>query len=177
MEEHCDRPANLKLCMDITITQAQGDDWQIASGLLLDVVRWLQSKNEPLWTEKQVSVEGLQASYQLDDMFLAYHQKIPIGVMFVQTHDPFFWPEVDANSSLFIHKLAVSRNYKGQQVAAQMLKYIIHHGKQLGRQWLRLDCDGGRPKLKAFYKSQGFTFVDQKLIGQFDTARYEMPLV
>ena len=56
------------------ITVAPAFDWGTASEILRDVVKWLNQRGEPLWTEEQVSVEGLKSSYRLEESLIA-HQK------------------------------------------------------------------------------------------------------
>ncbi len=160
--------------MEITVTPAF--DWGIASEILMDVVEWLKAKGEPLWSEKQVSVEGLTASYQIEESFIAYHDNKPIGCMFLLESDPYFWPEVQDDSSLFLHKLAVLRQFKGKGVAQEMLLWASEYAQRRGKSWLRLDCDGSRPKLRQIYEAFGFSFVDRGPLGEFDVARYEMSI-
>ena len=160
--------------MEITVTPAF--DWGTASEILMDVVEWLNAKGEPLWTKEQVSVEGLKSSYQIEESFIAFHDNKPIGCRFLLESDPFFWPEVQDDSSIFLHKLAVLWKFKGKGVAQEMLLWASEYAKRRGKSWLRLDCDGGRPKLRQVYESFGFSFVDRGPVGEFDVARYEMSI-
>ena len=158
----------------VEITVAPAFDWATASEIVMDVVEWLKAKGEPLWTEEQASVEGLKASYKLEESFIAYHDNRPIACMFLQESDPLFWPEIQEGSSLFVHKLSVLREFKGKGVAQEMLQWASEYAQRQGKSWLRLDCDGGRQKLRQVYEAFGFSFVDRGPLGEFDVARYEM---
>ena len=94
--------------------------------------------------------------------------------MFLLESDPYFWPEIEDDSSLFLHKLAVLRELKGKGIGNQMLDWASQYAKRQGKSWLRLDCDGGRPKLTQIYESFGFSLVDRKPLDEFDSARYEI---
>ena len=158
--------------LEITVTPAF--DWGTSSEILLDALEWLKAKGEPLWTEKEVSVEDLKSSYKIEESFIAYHDNRPIACMFLQESDPLFWPEIQDSSSLFVHKLSVLREFKGKGVTQEMLQWASKYAQRQGKSWLRLDCDGGRPKLRQVYESLGFSFVDRGPVGEFDVARYEM---
>ena len=147
---------------EMEITVAPAFDWGTASEILMDVVKWLNEKGEPLWTEEQVSVEGLKSSHRIKESFMAQQKNKPIGCMFL------------LDSSLFLHKLAVLREFKGKEIGNQMLEWASRYAKRQGKSWLRLDCDGGRPKLRQIYESFGFSLVDRKPLDEFDSARYEI---
>ncbi len=159
---------------EMEITVAPAFDWDTASEILMDVVKWLNQMGEPLWTEEQVSVEGLKSSYRIEESLIAQQKNRPIGCMFLLESDPYFWPEIEDGSSLFLHKLAVLREFKGKGIGNQMLEWASQYAKRRGKSWLRLDCHGGRPKLRKLYESCGFSLVDRKPLGEFDSARYEI---
>ncbi len=141
----------------------------------MDVMKWFDAKGEPHWTEEQISVEGLKASYKLEESFIAHYKSTPIGCMFLQELDSYFWPEIQDDSSLFLHKLAVLRKFKGRGVAHRMMHWAADYAQRQGKSWVRLDCHGGKPKLRQVYESFGFSMVDRGPIGDFeDVARYEL---
>ena len=156
------------------ITVAPAFDWGTASEILMDVVKGLNERGEPLWTEKQVSVEGLKSSYRIEQSFIAHHKNRPVGCMFLLESDPEFWPEIDDLSSLFLHKLAVLGEFHGKGVGNKMLEWASGYANRQGKSWLRLDCVGSRPKLRQIYEAFGFRQVDRKPLGEFDSARYEI---
>ena len=125
----------------------------------MDVVKWFNNKGEPVWTEDQVSVEGLKASYKIEESFIAYHDNKPVGCMFLQESDSYHWPEVQDNSSLFLRKLAVLREVKGTEIAHQMMRWASDYAQRQGKSWLRLDCHGGRPKLRQVTSHLGLAWL------------------
>ncbi|WP_428241147.1 GNAT family N-acetyltransferase [Gynuella sp.] len=128
--------------------------------------------NKSLWTEEQVSVNGLKNSYKLSELFFIYESGLA-GVVFLQNSDPFFWPEVTESDSLFIHKLAVLPARSGEQLGKEALNTITDYTKERGFKWVRLDCDD-RPELHNFYKRSGFALVDIKQMGKFRVSRYQL---
>ena len=159
--------------MEITVTPAF--DWSTSSEILMDAAEWLNARGEPLWTEEEVSVEGLKAAYRLEESFIAHYKSQPIGCMFLRESDSVCWPEIQDNSSLFIYKLAVLRKFKGTGVAQQILQWASEYAQRQGKSWLRVAGPADRPKLRQVYESLGFSLVDRGAIGEFeDVARYEL---
>jgi len=159
----------------VEITVAPAFDWDTASEILMDAVQWFDARGTLVWIEEQISVEGLKSSYKIEESFLAHYKSKPIACMFLQESDSYYWPEMQDDSSLFLHKLAVLRAFKGTGVAQQMMQWASEYAQRQGKSWLILDCHGGRPKLRQVYESFGFSLVDRGPIGEFeDVARYEL---
>jgi GNAT superfamily N-acetyltransferase len=76
-------------------------------------------------------------------------------------------------TSLFLHKLAVHPDKQGQGVAHALLRHAIACTRQAGRQYLRLDCMGGRPKLRAVYEAFGFRHHSEWTLGATVFHRFE----
>ncbi len=79
----------------------------------MDAVQWFDARGTLVWTEEQISVEGLKSSYKIEESFLAHYKSKPIACMFLQESDSYYWPEMQDDSSLFLHKLVVLRAFKG----------------------------------------------------------------
>jgi GNAT superfamily N-acetyltransferase len=157
----------------MTIQQARSEaDWGRASEILLRVVERLNQIGKPLWTENQVSVAGLQRSYQLEELHFLTSDSCCVGVVFLQESDTLFWPEVIDRDSLYLHKLAIDTPFSGKVNGASAIEAILREADKRALSWLRLDCDD-RPELHRFYQACGFELVDIKQIESFQVARYQ----
>ena len=152
-----------------------GRSWNQSSDILLAVARNLAQKGHPLWTENQLSQEGLQSAYTLDELHFLVQANDVVGVTFLQQSDKLFWPEIKTRDSMFLHKFAIHPAYSGQRLGQQAIILIKNEAINRGCSWLRLDCDNRQP-LHTFYKGCGFKFVDLRQVADFRVARYEMPL-
>lgn len=148
-------------------------EWFEASNLLLRVVQRLNYLGRPLWTEEQVSVEGLRDTYRLGELHFLKLESRRIGVVFLQEADPFFWPDVTAKDTLYIHKLAIDTSLVGRNYGLLAISAVCQEADRRGFHWVRLDCDD-RPELHRFYKRCGFELVDIKQIEVFKVARYQL---
>lgn len=151
------------------------EDWQAASKLLLDVMENLNRRCSALWSESQLTLDGLKNQYKDGELYLVKNQGILEGVIFLQEQDPYFWPELTDQDSLFLHKLAIHPTYKGLNKGAEVIKLAELEASKRGLAWLRLDCDDRTP-LHKFYRGNGFQLVDVKQMDTFMVARYEKPL-
>lgn len=154
------------------IKQATELDIPIIEDILLDAVHWMDSIGLHQWGEQQVSWDGLSQYYSIDDFYILYVDDAPAACASVIDYDPMFW-DIPKGDSLYIHKLAVKREYAGQGYST----ILINHAKDLARKrninTVRLDCHQNRPKVRAIYEREGFVCVREfKLFDKYDTALY-----
>ncbi len=101
---------------------------------------------------------------------------MPVGVFRFQREDPVFWPEVEAGTSAFVHKLAVAPRRQGQDLAQALLAHACSLARSQGLPMLRLDCQSGRPRLRAVYERFGFRHHSQIALGGGLFERFEFDL-
>lgn len=64
------------------------EDWQDVSKLLLDVIENLNCQYLTLWSEDQLTLDGLKSQYKDGELYLAKNQETLEGVIFLQEEDP-----------------------------------------------------------------------------------------
>ncbi len=148
-------------------------DWNLANEILTAVVHKLDQIGKSLWSESQISVQGLKDSYKLEQLYFFEENEKLLGVVFLQMEDLEFWPEILDGDSLFFHKLAIHPDYIGQRKGVIALRLIIDHARKRGLKWVRLDCDD-RKELNTFYQSAGFSYVSTKQIDRFQVVKYQL---
>ena len=137
---------------NITIKQAQNSDIPVLESMLLNTVNWLNEMAQPLWSESEVTWVALSKNYRISDFYIAYANGTPSGCMALVDYDPFFWTDVQKGESLFIHKLAVTKEARKTGVADALMNFFKHQGTVRGVKALRLDTHALRPKLRTFYE-------------------------
>lgn len=155
------------------IQASNQNDWSVASSLLQQVALYLDSRKKGLWSQKQVDESELRKNYKLNELFFLTDSSNILGMVFIQESDPLFWPEVEDNESIFLHKLAVLPSYKGRGFGRCIIELSIDIARQRGLNWVRLDCDV-RPELTKYYENHGFSLVNFVKIGNFEVARFEL---
>lgn len=64
----------------------------------------------------------------------------------------------EVSDSLYIHRFAVKRKYKGNGIGEWILKWV-EENVQYEKKFLKLDCVGHNRTLNDFYKRNGFEYV------------------
>lgn len=158
----------------LEFTRIQANELKIFSDLLCAVAQALENQGQGLWDQESLKPQVLLTRYGLESMHLGrIHGQAVAGCVLIES-DPFFWPDVFEGESLFIHKVAVARAWKGQNISSQVLDFASQQVLERGKKFLRLDTDATRPALCNLYENYGFTQVGRRLTDDFDYALYEL---
>jgi GNAT superfamily N-acetyltransferase len=163
--------------MEIKIRNISIDELQVFSSILLEGAQWLAEKGMEMWDPQQLTAEKLQTNHSIRDLYMGYVDDEPAAVMILQESDHFLWPEDKNKDSMYLHKLCVKRKYARTGLSSQMIQSAKEHARECGKKYLKLDCAADRKSLCAFYASQGFWQVNERVIlGKYPTAFYEIDL-
>lgn len=159
----------------LVIRSIQQDEIGIVSSILEEAALWLKRTGREMWTKEQYSVEGLLSSYRTTNMYLAFIGDQAVATMILLEEDNSLWP--NGEPALYLHKLAVNRQYAGAGLAEAMIGWAKKQACLRGKRYLRLDCAAERPRLCAFYEGQGFIKAREALVlNKYPTAFYEILL-
>lgn len=142
--------------------------------VLQAAARALEHEGAPLWSLKGLEPEALLNAYPESEMFLGFQECEAVAGVILLEDDPVFWPDVQIDESLFIHKLTVIPSVRGTGTGARMLSFASARARAQGKRYLRLDCGAERPQLRAFYERYGFRYVGERRVKAFPTAFYEL---
>ena len=131
----------------VSVRQASLDDLSTVSSILSEAAFWLKEQNMVLWEDKDTSPESIYQDVELGLFYIAFYKDAAAGVVQLQTEDLVFWPDIPQESSAFIHRLAVRRSFAGGSVSTALMQWAVKQSRDLGRQFLRLDCAADRPRL------------------------------
>jgi GNAT superfamily N-acetyltransferase len=147
----------------------------LAIEIMREAAAWLIETGKPLWRLEDITEQKILAGITKDDIYVGWVADEAASAMILQWSDPFFWTQAKDDSG-YIHKLVVRRRFAGMDVSRQMAEWAKQEAQRRGKEYLRLDCAGDRPKLCSFYEGLGFQQVDRRMVGVFDEAFYEMRL-
>jgi GNAT superfamily N-acetyltransferase len=162
--------------MQLTVRQATRVDTQLISDILLEAARWLRSERVPMWRDDELLPERLIEDVSAGLFFVGEIAGEVIATIRFQCTDPAFWPDVPADESAFVHRIAVRRRFAGRGVSAALLSWAAERAQALGRRYLRLDCEASRPRLRAVYERFGFRHHSDRQVGPYFVSRYELPV-
>ena len=163
--------------MTIQIRQAEIQDLEGISGVLIEAAEWLRGRGIPLWRTEDFAPERLSADVVGGIFFVAESGGQMVGTMKFQLKDELFWPDFPADEAAFVHRLAVRRAFAGGSVSGTMLRWAADRARSRGRRFLRLDCDASRARLRTVYEEFGFRHHSDRQVGPFFAARYEQELL
>lgn len=159
--------------MLISIRAAQKDDTQTVLEVLQEAALWLEGRGETMWKTDEISLDSIAPDVEKGMFFVAERESEVAGVVKFQLEDPLFWPDVPPGEAAYVHRLAVRRKFAGGMVSTALLQWAVERTRQLERPFLRLDCEAGRPKVRAVYERFGFRHHSDRQVGPYFVARYE----
>ena len=134
-------------------------DIETILGLYRAAVKYQKEKGYNLWPEFERSLIEKEILEQR-------HCKIMQGgkiacVFSVLYNDPIIWKEKDKEPSLYLHRIATNREFKGKGMMQLICDWSAEHAKQEGRKFLRMDTWGDNENLKNYYLKFGFKHMGQ----------------
>ncbi|WP_158290288.1 N-acetyltransferase [Ramlibacter sp. WS9] len=158
------------------IRPAQSHEAGIVADILAAAAAHIRAKGEIIWDPPEISEAAIGGHVRAGMYHLAFDDEGPVGAFRFQLDDNFFWPDVPAGSSGFVHKLAVYPGKQGADIAQTLLAHACDLARQHGRPYLRLDCMSGKPRLRAVYERFGFRLHSQKELDGLLFDRFELAL-
>jgi len=158
------------------IRQATPQDVDCVSGVLVGAADWLREQGIPMWRADELSPDRVTADVLRGDFFVAEIGGEIAGTVKFQLQDKLFWPDVPADEAAFVHRLAVRRSNAGGHISGMLLRWAADRARSYQRQFLRIDCEAGRPRLRAVYERFGFRYHSDRQVGPYLVARYEQEL-
>jgi GNAT superfamily N-acetyltransferase len=148
----------------------------LVSAVLLEAAAWLEERGVPLWRPGDIGTDAVRDEVDEGSYVLARAGREVVGVMRLTPRDARFWPDAAPGEALYVHRLAVRRAYAGHAVSLALLDFACREARALGCAHVRLDCERGRGRLRAFYEKQGFSFHSERVAAPYHVARYQKPV-
>ncbi|TCW50214.1 hypothetical protein EC917_11799 [Bacillus thuringiensis] len=149
---------------EYTIRTAIEEESDSIITLLREVAEWLQHKEVDQW---QYLLGGEATAEILEGIREKYTYVVTNGDEIVGTvtvsptqneWDERIFGKAEVSDSLYIHRFAVKRKYKGNGIGEWILQWIDEN-VQCDKEYLKLDCVGHNCTLNDFYKSSGFDYI------------------
>ena len=90
-------------------------------------------------------------------------------------NDPTYWGDRPADAA-YVHKLAVRRACAGQRIGGAIVEWADRTAAAAGRDFLRLDCLGDNPGIRAYYERLGFEHRGDLVVNNRNMSIYERPV-
>jgi GNAT superfamily N-acetyltransferase len=164
--------------MPFAIRQATGNDAPALAATLIEAADWVRRLDGTvMWVEGELEEHRVRAEAEAGMFVVAEAEGEIIGAIRFQLDDQLFWPDIDGRDSAFVHRLAVRRSHAGQGVSSALLQWSVDRARELGKRYLRLDCDADRTRLRELYEGFGFKLHSYRQVGAYYVARYELQIL
>jgi len=148
--------------------QIDANDIEIANTTTndLNIILWLFEQAMKLQGEKGYKVwDGIDEAALQKDIELNLQYKIVSGndimcIFSIQLSDPFIWREKDQDDAVYIHRIVVNPNFKGQKLFQRVLDWVKHFAAKNKLKFVRMDTWADNLKIIEYYKSFGFEFIE-----------------
>ena len=132
----------------------------------LDKILWLFEQAMDLQGKNGYKVwSGIDKIALEKDIENGLHYKIVrdndiLCIFSVQHNDPFIWRDRDQNDAIYLHRIVVNPNFKGQRLFEKVLNWARHFARQKNLSFVRMDTWADNEKIIDYYKSFGFEFIE-----------------
>jgi GNAT superfamily N-acetyltransferase len=155
------------------IRQATANDVELVAEILCEAAHWLEQKGEGMWKDSELQSSRISADVAAGNFYIAECDGEMAGVVKFQLEDPLFWPDVPQIESAFVHRLTVRRHFAGGRISSALLYWAVDRARTLGRNYLSLDCEASRLRLRSVYEQFGFRHHSDRQVGPYFVSRYE----
>ena len=131
---------------------------------LVDIIRWFdasviyqEKKGYTSW--RNYDQDALRRDIENKNHYKALNEN-GTGIVFsVSYSDQIIWAGKDDGLSIYLHRIVVNPDFKGQKMFGVILDWAIDHIKQKQLRNIRMDTWTNNPGIIDYYKTFGFKVV------------------
>jgi ribosomal protein S18 acetylase RimI-like enzyme len=118
-----------------------------------------QEKNGyPVW--KNYDKNAIVRDIQNKNHYKIIIDTVPAIVFSACYTDKLLWRDRDQQNAIYLHRIVVNPDCKGQQLFGKILEWAIVHARQKELRYIRMDTWAANPTLINYYEKFGFTFIE-----------------
>lgn len=161
--------------------RATEDDIPQVAELLLKTAGWLRSRGSDQWSGLLRGEDSHRTpeAIKQGNVYLFRDGSVLAGMLMLLPQpspwDRELWGADGSESAVYLHRLAINRDYAGQGLGGRMLDWAGSGIRFPERDRVRLDCDEGNEALNAFYRSKGYAYAGSAVNAAGTFSKYEKP--
>jgi ribosomal protein S18 acetylase RimI-like enzyme len=146
----------------------------VVATLLDEATVWVGERGFEQWP-LPFPRDALAEAIDRGEVYVAEVDGSVVATMTLLWDDPQYWGERPPDAA-YVHKLAVSRASAGQRIGEAFVDWADKTAADEGRAFLRLDCMGDNPGIRAYYERLGFEHRGDLVVNGRDMSIYERPV-
>jgi GNAT superfamily N-acetyltransferase len=131
-----------------------------ALGILREAAAWTIGRGVDVWTDAELREQDFRTAAGLGELVMGFSGDCSAATMLLQSSDPVYWPEAAPNTALYLHKIAVLREFAGRGWLTRLIDFAATDARGRGIRRLRLDTLW-QSSLQRLYARHGFVAVDE----------------
>jgi len=128
--------------------------------ILREAAAWAISRGVEVWTDAELHEQDFVTAASLGQLVMGFCADRPAATLLLQPSDPVYWPNAVPHTALYLHKIAVLREFAGRGWLTRLVDFAANDARGRGIPCLRLDTLCKSP-LQDLYERHGFTAVDE----------------
>jgi ribosomal protein S18 acetylase RimI-like enzyme len=158
----------------VNIRRCQAQDVAAVAALLDEATVWVGERGYEQWP-LPFPRDELAAAIERGEVYVAELDGEPVATVTLLWDDPQYWGARPPDAA-YVHKLAVSRACAGQRIGIAIVEWADLTAARAGREYLRLDCLGDNPGIRAYYERLGFEHRGDLVVNDRNMSIYERPI-
>lgn len=140
------------------IVNTEKSDLPFIYWLFDEAIAYQKRTNVPVWPDYDKALLKQDIEQQLQFKII---QEQSIACIFSVCYtDKIVWRERDKGNSIFLHRIVVNPNFKGQKQFGKILSFAKKHASKKVIKYIRMDTWADNPTLIKYYQNFGFKIVD-----------------
>ncbi|MGB3161299.1 GNAT family N-acetyltransferase [Carnobacterium sp.] len=166
----------------IKFQQAKANQKFLIEEMLQQSALWLQSKGSKQWSGilKGEDRHNTSEAIERGEVFVGMIDEQMAGMFVLWSQqsewDQEFWGKELSDDYVYLHRLAVNRNFSGKGISKELLLEAKIYAKRRGFIAIRLDCIADNDYLNKLYQDAGFRYVGKKIDVLADGAKKDFHL-
>ena len=158
----------------MNVRRCQAPDVAEVGALLDEATVWVGERGYEQWPLPYPRDE-IASAIERGEVYVAELDSEVVATVTLLWDDPVYWGERPADAA-YVHKLAVRRACAGQRIGSAIVDWADRTAAAAGRAFLRLDCIGDNPGIRAYYERLGFEHRGDLFVNGRNMAIYERPV-
>jgi ribosomal protein S18 acetylase RimI-like enzyme len=140
------------------ISNTQPNDLPIIFHLFDQSIQYQEKHGYPTW--KNYDQNAIKKDIEVGNQYkIVLNNRIAI-VFSVAYSDRIIWRAMDTGESVYLHRIVVNPEFKGQKLFGAIVDWAIQHIKEKGLKSIRMDTWAANANIIDYYKSFGFRVVE-----------------